>query len=217
MNRRYSILADLFLYTPSFLHTHVGQLLVTLPFTSQALVDLMGREDEHGYNAWATAQLLKQGGFRTQGSYARSLYANAQGGGGDIDKLGHGQGYQHGSAKAMSLSPLMMKEVLVRELNVHPDRHHFFQHSFRTLGSATYTNTDTDTDKRIHNIRSLTLPSFCRPPPIDSEQHSKLLQWVRKEMNARCHPNRMWLECVHDRTYEDPFLPCPQQLGKSKP
>ncbi len=207
---QFTILADLFLYIPTFLQTHVGQLLVTLPFTSQALVDLMGREGEQGYNTWATARLLQEAGFQAGSSSTRSLYSSAV-----------SQGYDRDSTKAKILSPMMMSDVLVKKIGVDPSNgQHFFQHSFINNFDSLALNTlsksrSTNNSKRIHHINTYTVPAFCRMPISGSKDDLALLAWIHKELNTRCHPNRMWLECVHDRAYEDPFLPCPQELANA--
>ena len=59
---QYTILADLYLHVPS-ITDYIRQIAVTMAFTTDTLVDLLGRESEHAWNMWGTHSLIVKGNF----------------------------------------------------------------------------------------------------------------------------------------------------------
>ena len=225
---QYVVLSDLYLYVPYFLRDHVGQVVVTFPFTTDSLIDGPGREAENGYNMWATAQMLRQVPFQPLVSRVRSLYG-----------LG-GEGVPRTGDRPHPLAPVLLQDQISPRIGVDVHRQHFFQHSFinareqqsQPMSEAVKTadtrqkHIDYLVQTRIERIQStlleedlpvFTLPKYCRIPSwagngagVEAATREVRMHIAQAE-RARCHPQRLWLACDHTRTY-DPFLPCPQQL-----
>ena len=216
---QFAILSDLYLYTPLFLR-NIGQVVVTLPLTKQSLIDNLGRESEHGFNMWATAELLSR--YHTQA----------------VPPLKHSLDVSN--RQSSLLRPLQLATYLT-SCGVDPEKEHFISSSFllchdHVNDSASATErlreawqvplqepshtAPTEADPRdLGAVRAsspyFTLPAFCALPASDKRTNADLERntrlWIEGELQSRCQPERMWLPCERTRSYA-PFLPCPQQL-----
>jgi len=211
---QYVILSDLFLYTPSFLQDHVGQLLITFPFTASSLTDGLGREAENGYNMWAVARMLQRGAFTPLASSVKSLYGNG------------GDGEVRPGEKPHALSPVLFLDQL-SSVGIDANKHHFFSHTFMNLyekggeGESEVVGKGarpTTLARQQNELPEFTLPAYCVVPEWGEGGKSsgrtakvELQQFIATTGRSRCHPERLWLKCDISRTY-DPLLPCPVQL-----
>lgn len=214
---QYVIMSDMYLYVPTFLRDHVGQLLVNLPFTAHSLTDGLGREAENGYNMWAAAQMLRESSFAPLSSTIKSLYG--QGGDGDGPR-----------DKPHAVSPVLFLDQLAAEVGVDANKQHFFMHSFVNLYKAGRVERVEVNSKSLRAVASkssaakkvelpaFNLPSYCVVPEWgeggkDAGVKAKLelQQFVAAAVHSRCHPERLWLKCDASRSY-DPLLPCRAQL-----
>ena len=217
---QYVIMSDLFLYAPTFLQDHVGQLLVTFPFTASSLTDGLGREAENGYNMWAVARMLKNGAFTPLRSRVKSLYG--RGGDGEVGQQG----------KPHALSPVLFLDQLAT-IGIDAHKQHFFFHTFMNLykksergkgnsQAAASAGANSLPSARLpatqYALPEFTLPPYCVVPEWGEGGKSAgiraklgLQRFIAAAGRSRCHPERLWLKCDTTRTY-DPLLPCPLQL-----
>jgi len=184
-----TILADLFLHAKDFLPK---QVVLRIPYTSDALIDSMGREAEHGYNFYAMQQYLKQYGALTKPFKQRVVGQNAS-----------------------YLRPSQLVDFL-GQAGLDHDSANFFTQTFVHIDPVAYPL------QHQHNVESVTtwkpwkertykieIPRYCVIPP--KMQREKAFAWVQHELKARCQSERLWLPCDRSREYK-PFLKCPQQL-----
>ncbi len=220
---QYVILADLFLYIPTFLQKYVGQIHTVFPFTTYSLIDGLGREAENGYNMWASSYMLQTSGFKSIHSEIKSLYGNEGNDGPTSQDI----------IKPNSMAPVLFNEQLADDVGIDATKEHFFVHSFLNINhiSSKLTNVHVDdgttsepkigsvvrSNTKTKSLPTFTLPEFCHLPTDMTSTSSivnakyEVSQFIAHAINARCHPERMWLACDHSRTYAQ-FLPCPKDL-----
>lgn len=180
---QYSVLSDLFLHVPEITEK-TRQIAFTASLNTRTLIDFVGREAEHGWNMWATVQLLK-------------TYASFE----IVPMMG-----------PPKIQPQQYTHLLTRA-QVDPS-FSFYQHTFIKLLS----NEEIEKNKLSYDnwkpspppyeLKGI-VPDYCQVP---SEQADKEMQeWIKGEINARCHPNRLWVVCDRSRGY-DAIIPCPLEL-----
>lgn len=182
---QFSIFSDLFIHSP-YLAGRINQIVFTGSINSVTLQDTVGREGEMAWNFWGTMRFLE------------------------------GFGAFHSKAEEGRLQPLQYDHWLV-QAEVDP-KFSFYHHSFARLGlysaevgSAAAAARKSWTAKPAPAVLRARIPKYCTLPSPAATHDAEMQVWIKEEVNARCHPNRLWVVCDRTRTY-DAFLPCPQEL-----
>lgn len=55
---------------------------------------------------------------------------------------------------------------------------------------------------------------LCATPAVGTYENDMMQEWIRGEMNTRCHPTRLHVPCERHRGY-DAILPCPHELANN--
>jgi hypothetical protein len=180
---QYTILSDLFLQKPEFIN-YVNQVVFSASINTNTLSDNVGRESENAWNMWGTQQLLRD--FASFSSVPE---------------------------EATDLQPFQFS-YLLDQARVSPV-YSFYHHSFVRVKA--------DEDKAAMHAKLAAwlpatpeapivakAPAYCQPPT--KAEDVEMQRWIKVEMNARCHPTRLWVPCERDRSY-DAFVPCPEELA----
>ena len=182
-----SILSDMYIHMSAFAK-FMRQIAFTASINSVTLQDNVGREGEMAWNFWGTRQFLS--------NYV-SFSSRAEQG---------------------RLQPRQFEHLLV-QAEVNPNTS-FYHHSMARVDLLTQEHQQKNARSEQEKIKAWNpqpppyelvkrVPTYCKAP---SEEARKIMAtWIHDEINARCHPNRLWVVCDRTRTY-DAFLPCPQEL-----
>lgn len=180
---QFTVLSDLLLHVPNITQL-VQQLLVTVSFNTRTLTDFVGREAEHAWNIYATQQLLQE--------YA--VFSTDT---------------QRGPAR---IRPVQFSHLFI-QARLDPQISFYKQSFIRLKDSVAISN-----NKQAFNAWNPALPpyilkgivpSYCRSP--SSIEDLNMQSWIKEEINVRCHPTRLTVNCIRSRKY-DAILPCPQEL-----
>jgi hypothetical protein len=178
---QFSMMSDLYLYRPEVMN-NIDQVIITSSINAFTLVDTVGREGEHGWNIWATREMLK--------SYA-AFHSVVEAG---LDPLQPRQ-YAHIIERAglsTSLSYYHHSYIKIRDSKI-------IQDNEKKL--------TTWVPKYEYDMKAV-IPSYCKAPSSDAIL--EMQKWIDRELKVRCHPFRLAVPC-EIRQY-DGFIPCPQEL-----
>lgn len=182
---QFSIFSDLFIHQPE-LAARINQIAFTASINSVTLQDTVGREGEMAWNFWGTMRFLERFvAFRSKSEEGR-------------------------------LQPLQYDHWLV-QAEVDP-KYSFHHHSFvrsgllpAAVGLAAKAEMQQWVPKPPPAVLKAMVPKYCTIPEPAGPNDLEMQKWINDEINARCHPNRLWVVCDRSREY-DAFLPCPQEL-----
>jgi hypothetical protein len=179
---QFTVLSDFLIHLPS-LSSVIEQISVVVSINTNTLQDNVGREGEMAWNMYATQQFLR--------NYGAIAIRREEG--------------------PAATQPLQFKHVL-EQAKIDPSIGYYYQTLVRIDDAAMVAANAAqfkDWKPLLPEPLRAIAPDYCKVPSIDDD---KVMQtWIRKEMNVRCHPTRLWVPCVRDKTY-DSFVPCPQEL-----
>ena len=179
---QYTVLSDIFVHLPS-LSSIIEQISVVVSINTNTLQDNVGREGEMAWNMFATQKFLR--------SYGAIAIRREEG--------------------PAATQPLQYKHVL-EQARVDPSIGYYYQTLMRINDDAVVADNEAQFNKwkpLLPQPLRAVAPAYCKVPSIEADK--AMQQWIHKEMNVRCHPTRLWVPCVRDKTY-DSFVPCPQEL-----
>jgi hypothetical protein len=179
---QFTVLADIFVHLPHWTNI-VDQVVFTTSITSISLTDNVGREAEHGWNMWAANQFVsKFASYSTKAEQGPFLMRPLQ--------------YDH----------------LLKKIPLDVETSFYHQSMLRvTDESAISANEAARAKWNPVAVPALhaEVPKYCSSPTGSPDE--TMQQWIKEELNVRCHPFRLAVPCDFGRTHE-PFIPCEQEL-----
>ena len=186
---QFTVLSDLFLHAKD-IFSNIQQVVFTVSYTTETLVDLVGRESEHAWNIWATQQLLKhyvafdsvteKGPSKLQPIQFSHLLQQA--------KIDHANCYYHQSLLKLDIQKPIHKLYITN------------------IESAYDNWSPNPPDPPLY----AKVPIYCLSPPSKKDD-DVMQEWIKSEMNVRCHATRLAVPCIRTKPY-DAIIPCPQEL-----
>ena len=182
---QFTILSDLYLHKPHFAED-IHQIAFSASINTNTMSDNVGREAENAWNMWGTRQFLSEFASMSTEQEVNPALVPLQ------------YSYMLDQARVdSSVSAYHHTFVRVKE------RRHL-QEIKDTLAHWKPATPEKPIFGKV--------PDYCHVPTHAAELEMRA--WIRIEMNARCHPTRLWVPCERSRTY-DPFTPCPQELANN--
>jgi hypothetical protein len=187
---QYAVMSDLFVKLPEIAEKS-SQIVMTTSLNTRTLEDSIGRESSNAWNMWGTQRFLADfAAFST-------------------DPV----------AGPLKLQPLQFS-YLLSQAQLDPSIGSYRQSFMKLtnpheLAAAHKEFSSWAASPPPHELRG-TPPAYChsphgRSPAPGSEADLRMQEWIKGEMNTRCHPNRLHVPCDRYRGY-DAILPCPQEL-----
>ena len=164
-----------------FIINNIKQIGLRSSINSQTLIDSVGREAEMAWNMWGTQQLLV-----SFASFSTRI------------EKGRNQPFQF--------------TELLSKINLDPSIGSYVHSLVRIDDSITVELNKRELATWKPNLTPPLqgiVPKYCVVP--NEYENEKMQKWIDVEINARCHPTRLWVLCERTRKY-DSFVPCEQDV-----
>lgn len=181
---QFSILSDLYIHK-FHLAQQINQIVFTSAINSITMQDNLGREGEMAWNFWGTIKFLSNFGAYYSGAEQGRVEPLQFGFWLDRANVSMKYSYYHHSFVRLDLLLNQTEAIIIRSI------------------SSEWKPPPTSTRLKAN------VPAYCHVPSLRDDE--LMQKWINEEINARCHPNRLWVVCDRSRTY-DAFVPCPQEL-----